>query len=299
DGADDAGGLEPLPLLEQQDGLLEQVADLVRLVADDGDLVAPDVDLDALERLLDEAEELVAMAEEVGHQVVAGNGDLDLGGCHGTSRLGRTAPSPAPDTASTFSPVDRAARPPDPPGPPGPDAGPSPLVGDGADRFARWAAEARVEEAARARAREGWLRRQAEESASLTGVVAGVGGRGAPVTVHARAGGRHAGVVRAAGADVVVLRAGPGPGGEVLVPLAAVTSLRVGPGDGPVVGDRPSDLAAERPTVRVVTVGGDAVAGELQAVGRDVLVVAPSGGGAAYVALGAVAEVAVGSPGPA
>src|SRR5690606_1643883 len=112
------------------------------------------------------------------------------------------------------------------------------------------------------------------------------------------------------GSDVVVLGAGPGPGGEVLVPLAAVTSLRAGPGDGPVVGDRPTgdgptlvdllaDLAAERAAVRVVTVGGDAVAGELRAVGRDVLVVAPSGGGAAYVALGAVAEVAVGSPGPA
>lgn len=134
--------------------------------------------------------------------------------------------------------------------------------------------------------------------------------RGAPVTVHTRAGGRHAGVVRAVGSDVVVLGAGPGPGGEVLVPLAAVTSLRAGPGDGPVVGDRPTgdgptlvdllaDLAAERAAVRVVTVGGDAVAGELRAVGRDVLVVAPSGGGAAYVALGAVAEVAVGSPGPA
>jgi len=206
--------------------------------------------------------------------------------------------------------VDRAGRPPDPPGPPGPDPGPSPLLGEGGDRFARWTAEARVEEAARARAREGWLRRQAEESASLAGVVADVLERGAPVTVHTRAGGRHAGVVRAVGSDVVVLGAGPGPGGEVLVPLAAVTSLRAGPGDGPVVGDRPTgdgptlvdllaDLAAERAAVRVVTVGGDAVAGELRAVGRDVLVVAPSGGGAAYVALGAVAEVAVGSPGPA
>src|SRR5690606_15824293 len=125
-----------------------------------------------------------------------------------------------------------------------------------------------------------------------------------------RAGAGRAGGVRAVGCGVVVLGAGPGPGGEVLVPLAAVTSLRAGPGDGPVVGDRPTgdgptlvdllaDLAAERAAVRVVTVGGDAVAGELRAVGRDVLVVAPSGGGAAYVALGAVAEVAVGSPGPA
>ena len=50
--------------------------------------------------------------------------------------------------------------------------------------------------------------------------------------------------------------------------------------------------------MRVATVGGDAVAGVLRAVGRDVLVVTPASGGTAHVALGAVAEVAVEPPAP-
>ncbi|HLT70696.1 MAG TPA: hypothetical protein VKZ72_11050 [Acidimicrobiales bacterium] len=207
--------------------------------------------------------------------------------------------------------MDSTAHPPDPPGPPGAVPGLPPPLAGGGDRFERWAAEARVEEAARARAREGWLRRQAEESATLAGVVADLQERGVPVTVHTRAGGRHTGAVRAVGADVVVVRTAPGagPGGDVLVPLAALTAVRAGPGTGPAVGDRrpgagPTftdllvDLAADRAAVRVATVGGDAVAGVLRAVGRDVLVVTPASGGTAHVALGAVAEVAVEPPAP-
>ena len=90
----DAGRLEALAPLEQQHQLLEQAADLLGLVAGDGDLVAPDVDLDAGERRLDEAQQLVALAEEADHEVVAGNGDLDLGGRHEGTRL-RTSPTRA------------------------------------------------------------------------------------------------------------------------------------------------------------------------------------------------------------
>ena len=46
------------------------------------------------------------------------------------------------------------------------------IGGDLAARLERWAAEARVDEAARTRSRERWLRRQAEESGTLAGVLA-------------------------------------------------------------------------------------------------------------------------------
>ena len=91
DGAHDAGRLEPLAPLEQQDQLLEEVADPVGLVAVDGDLVAPHVDLDALERGLDHTQQLVALAEEIDHEMVAGYGDLDLRGRHERPSLGPLA----------------------------------------------------------------------------------------------------------------------------------------------------------------------------------------------------------------
>ena len=173
-----AGRLEALAPLEQQHQLLEQVPDLVGLVAGDGDLVAPHVDLDAGERGLDDAQQLVALAEEVGHEVVAGDGDLDLGGRHEGTRLG-TSPGRAarlgrgpPSVASR-----RCPRPPIPP------ASSVPRTGGWAARLERWAAEARVDAAAEARAREQWLRRQAEEEGALAGVLAdladGAGARAA------------------------------------------------------------------------------------------------------------------------
>ena len=78
----DARRLERVALLQQQHELLEQPADPLGVVARDGDLVAPDVDLDVAEGRLDKAQQLVALAEQADHQVVAGNADLDLRGCH-------------------------------------------------------------------------------------------------------------------------------------------------------------------------------------------------------------------------
>ena len=163
DGAHDAGRLEALAPLEQQHQLLEQVPDLVGLVAGDGDLVAPHVDLDAAERGLDDAQQLVALAEEVGHEVVAGDGDLDLSGRHEGTRL-RTSPTRAARAPrDSVTPVSPPRRPADLVGP---------RDGEWAARLERWAAEARVDAAAEARAREQWLRRQAEEEGSLAGVLA-------------------------------------------------------------------------------------------------------------------------------
>jgi hypothetical protein len=112
-----------------------------------------------------------------------------------------------------------------------------PVGGDLDARLHRWAAEARVDEAARRRAREWWLRRQAEEGATLAGVLADLLEAGTAVTVHTRSGRQHGGPVRALGADFVAIGA---PVGVVMVALDAVTSLRTRPGEPAVVGDRPS-----------------------------------------------------------
>jgi hypothetical protein len=99
------------------------------------------------------------------------------------------------------------------------------LLGEAFDtRIDRWVAEGRVDEAARRRARERWLRHQAEEDATVAGVLADVAERGAPVTVHARGGRRHRGEVRALGRDFVAIRSATA---DVVVALAAVTSVRI------------------------------------------------------------------------
>jgi hypothetical protein len=178
-----------------------------------------------------------------------------------------------------------------------------PVGGDLDARLHRWAAEARVDEAARRRAREWWLRRQAEEGATLAGVLADLLEAGTAVTVHSRSGRQHGGPVRALGADFVAIGA---PVGVVMVALDAVTSLRTRPGEPAVVGDRPVDDAAARPLLRdvaaglaadrervvLVTAEGDAVAGVLRSVGQDVAVL--RGGEppmTCYVALDAITEL--------
>ena len=56
--------------------------DPLGVVALDGDLVAPHGDAHVAEGPLDQAQQLVALAEQAGHEMVAGNEDLDLGACH-------------------------------------------------------------------------------------------------------------------------------------------------------------------------------------------------------------------------
>jgi small nuclear ribonucleoprotein (snRNP)-like protein len=176
--------------------------------------------------------------------------------------------------------------------------------GDLEARLERWAAEARVDEAARLRARERWLRRQAEEESTLAGVLADLLEAGRPVTVHTRSGRRHRGTVRAVGADFVAVGATPGP---ALVALGAVASLRTHPGEGAVLGDREvaaslrlsdvvAGLAEDRERVVLVTSDGDALAGVLVSVGRDVVLLRGGGDPPAtcYVPLAALHEVVIG-----
>lgn len=188
------------------------------------------------------------------------------------------------------------------------------LLGEGIGaRLERWAADARVELAARRRARERWLRQQAEEEANFAGVLLDLGEKGVEVALHTRAGRVHRGRVGVVGADFVGLlppRGTPaGQAGEVLAALDGVSSVRLGAGDRPVTGDRVvasrlslveviTGLAAERERVVLVLAdGGETVVGTLQSVGQDVVVIRLDEGSSAaraataYVLTATIAEV--------
>jgi hypothetical protein len=177
-------------------------------------------------------------------------------------------------------------------------------LGGGRDQLSAWVAGLVVDEAVRTRARQQWLRRQAAEEGSFTGVLADLAERGRPVVVHLRNARRHHGRAVVIGNDFVGLRTERGT--DVLLALAAITSVRTRAGDSVTIGDRPvigdmrlvealTALAEDR--ARVVMVGddaGDAVRGELRAIGRDVATVRLDGdGGTAYVALASVVEVSL------
>jgi hypothetical protein len=172
----------------------------------------------------------------------------------------------------------------------------------GFDAVDRFAAEARVQEAARARARRSSLGSQAEEEASLRGVLVDLGERAATVCLELAAGRTVVGVVEQVAEDHLQVRATDGR--AVLVVLDVVQLvLPQGAGDA-VTGAREvrsgstlrhvlHDLAGGRAPVRVHLRSGATVDGELRSVGVDVLALEAAGDGRrrAHVPLGAVAEV--------
>ena len=198
------------------------------------------------------------------------------------------------------------------PGGPAPVLGPGSGDGGWAARLERWAGEARVDAAAASRAREHSLRRQAEEDATVAGVLVDLAEAAIPVRVHLRSGGTVSGTIRAVGVDVVAVEHGGPDGALSLVALGAVASVRTGAGARAVAGDRAvvstlrlvdvlAGVAGERASVLVHTDDGAAVAGEARGLGRDVLVVRTGGhrgaggfdptSGVAYVPLAAITAV--------
>lgn len=158
-------------------------------------------------------------------------------------------------------------------------------MGDGtlADPFTailRGIADARVDDAAVARARTQWLGRQAEEIATLADALVELTARRSWVQLRVRGGATVAGVAEGLGADALVLRA---DAGVVVVRVRALTEVRavdaVVPSaagtrpdhDGPAFADLLREAAAERPSVRVHTDDGQEQRGRLRAVGADVL----------------------------
>lgn len=148
-----------------------------------------------------------------------------------------------------------------------------------AQSLERWVADARVDDAARQRARQRWLRIQAEEEASLVGALVDLAERARPVVLDVgdhRVRGRIVGV----GSDFLAVRTDRGQ--DVLVRAGAVAVVRAEPGQRDVVGDRAAlvevaldavvgPLAAERPEVMIRTRSGTVVRGELRSAGLDVL----------------------------
>jgi hypothetical protein len=170
-------------------------------------------------------------------------------------------------------------------------------------RLDRWLAAARTEEAAAARARERWLRRAAEEEGTFAGVLLDLAERGRPVVVTGAGGRRHRGTVAAVGLDFAVLRLDDGA--QVLCPFAGVAAVRAETRAAPATGDRAVTLevglpealatvAADHPRVLVVTLpDGGGLAGELRAVGRDVVHLRLDGADRAptYVPVAGIAEL--------
>jgi hypothetical protein len=237
--------------------------------------------------------------------VVAGDGDLDLGARHDLTRLPATSDQALIGSESCHydgAVVDRGG------GPWNEALGKAPdLAGPGRTSFAarldRFVADARVQDAAAARTRERFLLEVAEQEATLHGVLCDLAERGSHVSVEV-GDRRHQGSITGVGVDFLALQVIGGP--ELLLASSALTLIRAASGRAPSVGDRaPStelrladllhELAADRERVRLVTVSGTVLTGQLRSVGHDVAVVrlGSPDDGSVHVPLRAIAEVAL------
>jgi hypothetical protein len=186
------------------------------------------------------------------------------------------------------------------------------LLGEGlARRLERWAADARIDEAARRRARERWLEQQAREEATLLGILADLAERGTVVTLQLRSARPRRGRVRLIGADFVALAPVgdvDGRGGEVLVVMRAVVAVGTQPGEPVSIGDRSVrsrmtltevviGLAGDRERAVLVLAGSEEVVrGTLWSVGQDVVVMRVDGEAIAatvYVPLDAISQLTI------
>lgn len=179
---------------------------------------------------------------------------------------------------------------------------------DDLEGLERWAADARAREAADARVRERWLRAQAEEEASLAGVLLALAERGETVVLTTVAGRRHRGVVTGVGVDFAALEAAGGlttllvlgglgdarvveAGTRARAAAAPATTERRPGALGVRLADVLAQAAGQRPRV-AVQAGAASVVGDLRSVGTDVVTVRTDGeAGVVYVALASVSEV--------
>jgi hypothetical protein len=167
----------------------------------------------------------------------------------------------------------------------------------------RWAAGARAEAAADSRVRQQWAQQQAEDEATLASLLVGLAEHQTAVALRASSGSILRGTVAGLGVDYVALVHGHQLS---LVPWRAIEWLRPDHAPGPATfADRAeirgrfvgvlASLAAEGSTVRVVA-GTEALAGDLLAVGEDVLTLRPSGAAAdqlVYVPVASVSEASL------
>jgi hypothetical protein len=176
----------------------------------------------------------------------------------------------------------------------------------GTDGLERWAADARAREAADARVRERWLRSQAEEEASLAGVLLALAEREQAVVMSTVTGRRHHGTLTGVGVDFAAVRSTGGT--TTLLALSAIADVRTIDDGGRrrptptgddagrgALGVRLADVlaqaAGQRPRISVHA-GATSVVGDLRAVGSDVLTVRTDGAaGVVYVGLASMSEI--------
>lgn len=162
------------------------------------------------------------------------------------------------------------------------------------DAAARFLWDARNSEAARARAREHWIRQQAREGATFEGILLALSERAGPVMLWTTDGGRAAGTVVGVSAEIVEL-AGEEAARTWLVraSLAGVSPLSEGFDAGVASDDRGptssttlpgllADLAEERSVV-TVRCGGRELSGRLDGAGTDVITLRLHDGGLTYL----------------
>ncbi len=165
--------------------------------------------------------------------------------------------------------------------------------------------DARAAERSSSRVQASWLRRQAEEGATLVGALLDLSERGSLVTLGSASGRSTSGTVTAVATDFVALRSEQA---DACVALATVSSVRLHGGERhrAPTGSRPgaldlllvevlAGLAAERPRVALVVAGDGVLAGELVAVGSDVATLRMDGDARTlcYVATSAIHELVV------
>ena len=179
---------------------------------------------------------------------------------------------------------------------------------DLAGELRRLLADAAADAAARERSQERTLRAVAESEATFAGVILDLAERGTTILVRTIAGRLHRGRVVGVGASVLALQDGGRP--PVLLTVAGVTSARPDPAVDDhgleratdVSGNRPAPidvplgqllavLAEDRPRVQVAVPGDEPVAGELRAVGSDVVTLRLDGRRLVHLRLAAVVEV--------
>jgi hypothetical protein len=168
----------------------------------------------------------------------------------------------------------------------------------------RWAADARVEEAAASRSREGWLRQAAAEDGTLLGTLVDLAERGTPAVLTMRSGRRLRAAIWRVGADCMAVRLNDRR--VSWVALAAVAAIGAEPG-GPglptgtrrvesavTMGEVLGDLVADQATVAVfLSAMTDPLRGRLVGGGRDIVRLMSSGASSdeVVIAVQAVSEV--------
>jgi hypothetical protein len=178
----------------------------------------------------------------------------------------------------------------------------------GDDGLDAWAAGARAQEAAAARARRHWLRQQADEQADFVSVLTDLRDRAAPATVVTRSGRSYRGTITVVGRDCLALVDDRGrttfvassavwlvrPENEREVRLA-IDTRETGSETMAALVRR---AALDRPAVTVHSTGAQRpVVGELHSCGADVigLLVTGEPAGAAYLRLASVSEMSFAS----